>query len=447
MDMESEFEGTNFIKLQWKDIRNRVLKVNPTFAKIVDDLNPDKTFSVYLAYYSYGEVIGDIESPFIPTKSGRSRLSNSSLPKDLQKDLGYGVDSSPMAMVLEKDLEFFIDLKEEGITISWLIYSPGSFFPYTTILGEKNNRSYAPNGLLTISSGARSTFMLPNIGCATNHANLQREFNIKSKAPKNLYEHWNVFKELCNSEELSCDWKSCLIYFSEKWVNKIQNDKQWIKLKLYFHDLAWLFSSYRRNHIYYDIAFSIIQKKRNLKPNPYLVDTARHLFTAALGAAPAYIPATGDTALPMSCLQKVYNHSYGLKKYTPVIMQPTHFQFEQDILPIYYSLQNPSTFVFSPKSRKISSTLFEMRELEHIINIFVEELSDDYSICSDTIIGKVSKEIEFIFYHNKHDRHRTIRSSLEVTSHDPRFILKNFNAKFASDSPFLRGCISIKKKT
>jgi len=53
-------------------------------------------------------------------------------------------------------------------------------------------------------------------------------------------------------------------------------------------------------------------------------------------------------------------------------MQPAHFYFENDKLPVYYSLQNPSTYAFSPKSRKLSSTLFEMRELAHIMRIFYQ---------------------------------------------------------------------------
>ena len=145
--------------------------------------------------------------------------------------------------------------------------------------------------------------MLPNIGCLTNHINLQRDFHIQSPPPKLLYEHWHIFKEIINYK--NCDWRSCLLFFSEKWVNHLHQDKSWINLKMYLHELAWNHFEHRRNNIYYDIAFSRIQKKRNLKPNPYLIDTASHLFTTALGAAPGYAPACDDSSLPLESIRQV----------------------------------------------------------------------------------------------------------------------------------------------
>jgi hypothetical protein len=446
-------ERKGLVKLYWSDVRTRVAKVAPAFAKIVDELNPDKSFPIFLAYYPYGALTGDTESPLIPKCDGGDyRLSDPNAPKDVIKYLGYGKNSLPFGMLLEKELEYFIDLKDEGISLPWSVYTPGTFFPLARILSKMNTRIYAPNGILTTTSGTRSVFMLPNIGCLTNHVNLRRDFNVQSLPPKSLYEHWDLFKEIINSDEINCDWRSCLMFFAEKWVDKLHSDKAWLPLKLYLHELAWHYTEYQRNHFYYDIAFSIIQKKRNLRPNPYLADTARHLLITALGAAPGYAPAYNNDTLPLDVLQKVFVESYGMKKYLPTILKPTKFTFENDTLPIYYSLQNPATHTFSPKSREASSTLFEMRELEHIVRIFTEELAKDKSICSDTIISKIAKNIEFNYFHNKVDRHRITQPSSEIAKLDERF---NFidpkykvpGATFASDAPFVRGCISIKAKS
>lgn len=445
-------EKKDLIKFCWSDVRKMVAKVQPSFAKIVDDINPDKSFTLYLAYYPYGVPIADPNCMYLPSGGNNiSKMMEAHFSKDILKDLGYGRDSLAMGMVLEKNLEVFIDLKEENISIPWLIYTPGTFFPFAKTLSNKSNRIYAPNNILTITSGARSAFMLPNIGCVTNHINLQRDYRVQSPPPKLLYEHWKIFKEIDRSIISQSDWRSCLLFFSEKWVNYLYTDKAWIHLKMYLHELAWSHFEYRRNHIYYDIAFSRIQKKRNLKPNPYLIDTASHLFTTALGAAPGYIPACDDGSLPLSILQQAFVESYGIKKYYPTIMQPSHFNFETDKLPVYYSLQNPSTFVFSPKSRKISSTLFEMHELEHIIKILLEELSVENTICSGTIIGDVTKNIEFTYFHNEFDRHNIIKSSGEIISIDKRFKfidkkIKQKGAKLAEDAKFFRGCVCIRPK-
>ena len=354
-------------------------------------------------------------------------------------------------MVLNKEIEYFIDLKTEGITIPWAVYSPGMFFSFSRNLSKDSSRTYSPNGVLSVTAGARSIFMLPNIGCTTNHANFQRDFNIRHVAPKSLYDHWHVFKEITDNKILECDWRACLLYFSEKWVTKIHTDEAWLPLKVYFHELAWKYFEYDRSRIYYEIAFCLIQKNRNLKPNPYLTDTARHLFAVAMGDAPGYTPACNENAAPTSLLQKVYVDSYGMKKYLPTIMKPSKFSFENDSLPTYYSLQNPSTFIFSPKSRSASSTQFEMRELQHIMNTFLNELQNNRSICSETVLNEIAKYTEFSYYHNKEDKHNIIQSSAAMFHVDKRFNTKSHyhsspGAKFAADAPFVRGCISIKSK-
>lgn len=445
-------QNKGLVKTYWSDVRDRVIKVEPIFGKLVDELAPDHTFPIYLAYYPYGALTGDTKSPFMPNaEGGVYRLSDADAPKDVMKHLGYGKDSFPLGMVLEKEMEYFIDLKENEITIPWLILSAGMFFPFSRVLTKRNSRTYAPNGILSTMSGARSAFMLPNIGCVTNHARLQRDFNIKLPPPKSSYGHFELFKQLTKSSSLNCDWRSCIIYFSEKWVTKLHTDKAWLSLKMYLYELAWNRFDYLTNHIYYDIAFSSIQNRRNLKPNPYLADTAAHLFATALGAAPGYAPACNDDSLPLELLQNVFVSSYGLKKYHPTIMQPMHFILEKNMAPVYYSIQNPSTYVSSPKSREISNILFELRELEHIMSIFIDELSKDNAMCSDTIINKIAKTINFLYFHNKTDRHHVIKPSSYIIKLDKRFNYINpkykvKDAEFASDATFLRGCIKVSMK-
>lgn len=435
------------VKVYWENIRDRIIKIEPTFTKIVDELNPGKSYPLFLAYYPYGTIKGDTQSTLFPNKDGSFyRITDPTAPTDIIKHLGYSKNNAPLAMLLDKNMELFVDMPKENITIPRMLYTPGSLFPFSRILSRKSERTYAPNGVLTMTSGARSVFMLPNIGCATNHSNLQKDFNVQNPAAKSLYEHWTIFKEI--AEAIKCDWNSSLVYFSQIWLDMIHTDRAWMKLKLYLHELAWEHYEFQRSHFYYDLSLSIIQKKRNLKPNPYLVDTAKHLITTAIGAAPGYIPAFNDDALPRQMIQHVFTDSYGLKKYLPTILQPSHYQFENAQYPIYYSLQHPSTHAFSPKSTNTASTLSEMRELERITRIFIEELSRKDSTCADTIIGSISKHVEFKYYHNKIDPHRIVKPSLEIFKNDERFHEEHLSSKssFASDAPFLRGCISIQSK-
>jgi hypothetical protein len=443
-------EGRGLVKTTWDKVRDRVAKVEPMFAKLVDEIGPDKSFPVFLAYYPYGELLGDGNTPFIPKiDKGHYRLSDPSAPQEVIKHLGYGKNHSPLGMVLEKSFEFFIDLPTENITIPCGIYSPGSIFSYSRNLSKNSSRVYAPNGILSGTAGARSAFLLPNIGCIKNFKNLKRGFNLKSPAPKNLYEHGKIFKEIYHNEIISRNWCACAIFFPEKWVDNINNDKSWISLKSYIYELAWQSFEYERNHIYYEMAFSIIQKQRNLKPNPYLVDTARHIFAIALGVVPGYIPSCDDSLLPIELLYNAFTQVYGLK-YLPTLMQPAHFNYEQDKLPIYYSLQNPSTLVFSPKSRKVLNTLYELNELEHIMKAFTAELSNVNTLCSDTALHDAAKNLVFKYFHNEKDKHNIVKSSKELPLYDERLTASNgvnkSNAAFCSDARFLRGCVSIESK-
>lgn len=438
-------------KVFWHDVKKRIALIEPNFAEIINELSPDKSFPLYLAYYPYGASDADTNSSLFPRNDGTYfRISDPDAPKYIVSDLGYSINSTPLSMVLDKEIECYIDLKQHNTTIPWVISRPGDIFPYSRILQKKNDRTYAPNNLLASTAGARSVFMLPNIGSAINHINLQRDFNVQSPAPKTLYDHWHVFKEIINSNVINSDWRCCIMYFSEKWLNSLHTDPAWNKLKQYLHERAWYHYEYERNRIYYDIAFSIIQHKRNLKPNPYLADTAKHLFTIAAGAAPGYVPALNEDALPIASLQHAYVESYGLRKYLPTIMQTKHFDADIDTQPVYYSLQHPSTHVFSPKSREAASTLFEMRELEHIMKIYKQELTKESTPCADTIIGTIGSKFAFHYFHNKPDSHHLIRASNELEQIDARFQNHSVKhkaeiAKFAADAPFLRGCISIAK--
>src|SRR6185312_8058426 len=129
--MITKNDGNNIIKLYWKDIRNTVVQIEPKFAKIVDNLNPDQSFPLFLAYYPYGSADADTESSLFPRNDGSFfRVSDSDAPKEIVKHLGYSKNSTPLGMVLDKEIECFIDLKTEGITIPWYIYQPGDMFPF-----------------------------------------------------------------------------------------------------------------------------------------------------------------------------------------------------------------------------------------------------------------------------------------------------------------------------
>lgn len=444
-------EGKGLVQLYWQDIRERVASVEPYFAQLVDELDPGVKMPLYLVYLPYGAYKGDTSSSFLPTlDGGYCRLNSPEIPTIIEQHLGYGKHSSPFGMVLDKEIEYFIQLPGSQHTIPSSILKAGQFFNFSRMLNGKERRVFAPNGVLCATAGVRSTFMLPNIGSMVNHVGLQRDFNLQLPAAKKLNQHWRLFKALANHPNLGTDWSACLLYLSKSWLDCLLHDKAWLKLKMYLFEQAWHSSDYHRHHYYYDAIFSMIQQKRNLKPNPYLADTARHLFQIALGHSPGFVPACDDSALPLHFLQRCFVDSYGLSKYIPTIIRPSLYQYEEAKAPSYYSLQNPASFAFSPKSRNASSTLFEIRELENLTRIFCEELADGDGACDDTIIAEVARGIDFRYFHNKMDSHSITQSSSQIAKTDPRFnymdnSLGSQTAVFSSDAKFFRGCIQLSK--
>jgi hypothetical protein len=438
------------VKIYWDKLRERTVQVQPIFTELVDELELDKSFEFYLAYYPYGALIGDAKSFLLPKAEGGSyRLLDSEAPKEIMQHLGYGKDSAPFTMVLEKNLEFYVDLKTKKMTMPRSIHAPGSFFPMTRILSLKNPHHYGISSLQYGMAGTRSTFLLPSVGCAEDHRYLQKQYGVKAPAAKTLYSQGPLFTEIANFAAI--DWRCCVVFFPVKFVDKLHNDPRWTKLKLYLYDLGWQGSEYQRNNPSNDIAFSFFQEKYNLKPNPYLADTARHLVAIALGAAPGYAPATNEDFLPLAVLQKAFVEAYGLEKYTPTIMEPRMFHFDRGDSPVYYSFHTPSTLLFSPKSRRTATRMHDIRDFKDLTETYFEAMTEKHGLCVGTIMSEMAESVEFLLMHNEVDSQETIEDVGRLEQLDPRFQFvtpgcERPGARFPKDAAFFRGLIVVKRK-
>ncbi|WP_026069634.1 hypothetical protein [Legionella tunisiensis] len=119
-----------------------------------------------------------------------------------------------------------------------MVQKPGDFFSYSRLIGINSKFNYSPMGVLLAMSGARSTFLLPSIGCKNKFSKMCRQLKIKTKAPDNLYGHFGLFKKLIDNWELTQNnkWRSAIVYFSESWVDRIKNDPEWVNVKNYFYN-------------------------------------------------------------------------------------------------------------------------------------------------------------------------------------------------------------------
>lgn len=445
-------EGKSLIKVYWPNVRRYVVKANPVFAELVDKLNlPQDQFPLYIARYPYGAALDDEKGAILPTEKGKlHRLSDVYFSNDVIKDLGYGKNSLPLGMVLNKQIEYFFDLKQQKLTIPLKIYTPGMFFALNNVLNKTSKHAAISNVLISAAAGTRSALMLPNISSSIQHLRLKHMLKIDNPVPKFLYDHGTLFREISESKQADCSWKLELLYFSEAWIDKINTDAAWMPLRLYWESLYHNVFAYGKDHFFYTILFSLLQKEANLKVSPNLTDTIRWLFTIATSKVPGYAPAVDNEALPLDTLQYIYARIYQLEKRLPIIMIPQKFDLKSS-LPVYYPLKYPSIPQFSMKMRESSTTLSEMRELHDMQRFFVQELSKKESIFSKTILSEIARKVSFEFFHCDRDNKKIIKNSLNMLAEDFRFSTSHHSARVRDaapprDSAFLRGCIRIKSK-
>lgn len=428
-------------KYNWKTIRNLVKKIQPSLFQVIDEIDPPSNCCLYLARYPYGSLIADRGTFNLPNSKGEIvPINHSSISNNLREELGYS-GTIPLGLVTENSIESFLQAKHRVIPAS--LKSVGELVSLWRVL-EEDKFSYHLNW--TISSGARSICMLPKITDTACHKSLKIKYDLKLPVPKELFSHWEIFTHISNHPNFSQPWMSELLFFSNEWF-KYKKDKKWQGFFQYLLDKLWQASAFRRNQVIFDSAFSVAQENKNLKPNPYLADTVKHLVAIGKGAAPAFCPAINDMAAPIKGLQEVYLEDYGLKKYAPVIMHLHHYSSCED-RPIYYSFQMPTTTIFSPKSRKLSSVMTEMHELKHIMQALISETLEGNLGLEKTPLYHLAKNTAYEYYHSDKDKFFEILPITEIVKIGNLFTktsINNDNYLFPEFGPFFRGCISISR--
>jgi len=430
----------------WSDIRNDVRKVNSEIASIIDAISPGKTHSLYVAEYPYGETILEEGTFFFPTIKGETApLSSERVEPEIQSKFKYAHFGLPSGIVLDKSYELFVDTQYRNLT--WLLVTPGSVIALWKTLDPLP--SMHPIKMYSIKAGARNIFLLPNVGDLAYHKNLKRDFGIKQPPPKTLQDQWEIFKRIAHHPDVNSNWRTKILFFTDSWIESILHDEKWINLKFYLINSAWNSCRYERNQMHYDLALSWACANRNLKPNPYLLDTLKHLLMMSAGTAPGFVPAIDEIAAPIKAIQKAYVESYGIRKYIPTILHPFHFDISEK-RPVYYSMQYPTAMEFSPKSRKVNTTLAELSELKHITEVFFSEVTKNHVKLDGTKNKEIISNLEVEYFHNKPDKHGEILLTGDIPNFDCAFnssLYECNNDEFAASGHFLRGCISLSKKT
>jgi len=430
-------------RIFWKDIREKVIGSFPEFAEVIDELSPGDNYYFYMVRYPYGALITDKGVFQLPNQDGHIvPIHHGTIPNRIKDDLGYA-GTIPLGLILENSIEAFMRAGDRIIPSS--LAKAGQLISLWRVLDEAE--SFHAGRFWNITSGARSVCMVPKITDAGGYKSLKSRYGVKFSIPQKLSEHWVLFTEVIHQiNYANKKWESGLLFFPKIWFDN-KKDKQWARFYYFLFNTLWQKSAFRRNQFIFDFAFSLAQQNRNLRPNPYLADTVRHLVAVGCGAVPAFAPAIDESAAPIRWLQEVFLEGYGLKKYAPIIMHSHHFNLQDDRT-VYYSVQMPTTAIFSPKSRKLSSAMEELQEVKHIMEVLLSEILRGNLEVENTPLFGLAKNVRYGYYHSEKDKSGEIYSSSCIHEADKKFtstIADSKNYIFPEFSPFFKGCISISK--
>ncbi len=429
-------------ELTWKDARKDIKASEPELSRIIDTLSPGKDYKLIKVKYPFGATIFKEGIFHLPTEGNQTvPISHAKIPTKIRDLLGY--QKLPLGCITNHHgVEVFRELDERIFSLA--------FFNSGLNLGIWETFSQASP--FTVSAGARSLIMLPKIADAHAHRKLIQKFGIDASVPVEPFTFYNVLQKLAAHQNFGSTWNVEVIFLTAKWQKMLKNDRAWMEFKNFILTRAWEHIALGRNKvIIFDLVWELFSRtlsKYRIKPASYVIDTFKHLIFVALGALPAYCPATDNLAGPLLEAQKAYLDVYQLKASIPTIMRPIHFNKENNH-PVYYSMQIPTHLETSPKSRDTASVKHDMDELIWLFDKFAYEINNNQIGSGNLEMKELLKYTKFDFFHTETGEAHRILPTSRLIEEDKRFLhipTGYATRSFAERGTFIRGCLRISNR-
>ncbi|GJM07465.1 MAG: hypothetical protein DHS20C10_11990 [marine bacterium B5-7] len=436
-------DRASFKRVYWADVRAKVCAVNPVLAAIIDKISPSNKLPLYVAKYPYGSEIVKRGKFQVPIEGGQLvPLGDSRVPQQLKDDLSYNLMSHPVSMLLDKSLEICLASKYQTVSMAVGLLRAGTVIGAGRMLD--GNRSYQPAFLWDLTAGARSIFTLPKISNANGFLRLKKEFDISGEKPKNIFDHWTVFKDLANSSEAGVNWHTELLYFSKEWMAKTF-DSEWQAFHFYLMENYLKITSYWGAQPVWSLVYSIFQSQLTFKPDAYTFDTVKHLIAIASGSGCAYAPSSDESAAPINFLQDALVDVYRLENYMPIIMEPTVFTQYNNPSPVYYSIQCPNLLDFSPRSSDNVTIVSELFKIMSLLKKCLLTFGSGELNIHETPIFDVTKQVNFLGIHPNNKEYKELASPSILPQRDSNFVFNKYkdNLVFPENAGFFKGAVQI----
>ena len=439
-------------KVFWQDVQKEVTQVNPEFAKQLDELSPGKSLYFYKVKYPFGCPILKDSVLQIPDNNGAVLpINHTDIPNRIREDLDYA--PLPLGLSLKNSMETFFELTDEMIPQQFI--RPGRLFGLWAGLSQNPRQSAHGSSQWQATAGARLLFFLSKISNTIGYRRLRKEFRLKTEMPKNLTDQWPFLVKLANADNFGSPWQVELLLLTSAWHQLITAPTQKaLPLSHYLLQYVWQDSALFHEQSIFNFAFSLALNKKNLRTDPYLVDTLKHLYFMShfkaqpLGFNTGFIFAQDDTAAPIQQFQSIFHDLYNLS-FAPSILHRGIHHHNEFLHPIYYSLNIPTVMRYQPKSNKLNNKVHELRELHTIEKIVRLFFNDIKSKLFETSIRHLVTETDIRFFHPEADFLYDIHATKQLIELDQTLLNEQTryqNKPFCQVNAFFTGCVRISPK-
>ncbi|WP_203384406.1 hypothetical protein [Cysteiniphilum marinum] len=415
----------------WDEVKHHVKKINPKLYEIIDEINPD--LKIQKIQYNYGDMICDQTKYYQKSKGFNENILDAS--------------EMPLLLLMDGMLELYMEFNQKVITYD--IYKPGDFFPYSQDCEFEFAYPSKPYSIYFLHAGLRNISILPMVEINTDYLQLAEMYNINpSLNPEINSNQYLILKELIKNETSA--WNCNLLAFDKHWKHEIKNNIKYYKLKEYMKDQALLTHKYRKSSFYADYVMRNMAKKyKGMRNQEYIFEVIKNIILTSLGDIIGFAPVTDDVSLPKNLISDKFIKGYG-EKFTPAIIAPYKYNYSKDSLPVYYSLYLNNDTIHETKSFQPSAY---MEIIHNVIDFYLTEFAN-HELTKSFAFGMMKDNLTLKYYAQRGNRgdKNYLSDASKLLVDDIRF--KNLydeyntlsNYHFPKRSNFMRALISIDLK-
>lgn len=431
--------------LSWGEkVEEIIANNNPIVYELIKD-SITKKDEFMLASYHYGDGFLNAGKLHLPLNDGGTvPYIPENFSSSVRKFIGDGYALLPFGLVVKGYFDVYWKSSDKVIPRGGL--TPGVLCGTRELVSEPKNFNF--KNAWNVSSGSRTLALLPSIKDEIRFKSLNRHYNIGSTIPQSFNDHFDLFKSLYQASDTQ--WKSTLLFFSEKLVQKLSTRKNFKEFREYIYKWFMDATCFDRNKSSFEFIWEQFIRhleKSGVKKKVYIYNIAKYLLLVALGEEFAFTPATTDNVAPVSFFQQAFTDHYKLA-YSPSLIHSTKLNKAIKGEALYYSLQYPIHQDPFPTKNSAATGVDDIRELKELHQWFFEFIESPDGTCArESIISNITDNTNFEYFHTVQDHLKYIATSQEVTALDPRLSKGSRNGKgFCHASTFFKGCVKVQNK-